>query len=346
MGFTFNTAECRNFDNAIQLEWLCTNGLGGYSSGTLAGANTRKYQGYLVVAARPPVDRFVMLSRVEDRVQIGEGASATTYDLSTAEFPDVVHPQGYQNLVSFEQKWGPVWRYQFGDVTIQKSITLAHGQDTVLVQYELIGQPPATAKLPIRLFVHPMLAGRDFHQTIQSNYRPSWKIAPATESFDVFLMSSPDCPVKLALSHNADRFTLNPCWWYNFIFRQERMRGYPDRDDLWTPGILEFTLGARSFPSVSICSTTPVPFAKNAEIIAAEEKRYTGLSKSFANTDPKDDFLTELGVAADQFIVRRGPAGTAGSSQTSIIAGYPWFEDWGRDTFISLPGPGAGPRTL
>jgi len=336
-------------------EWLCTNGLGGYASGTVAGANTRKYHGLLVVAAKPPVQRYVVLSRVEDRIVSGPvssgnggnggggSGSAAIYDLSTNEFADIIHPQGYKQLVAFELRHGPVWRYQLGDAIVEKSITLVHGQDAVIVRYDLISAGSAG---PLKLQMQPMLAGRDFHATIQLHQRPWWTVSMQTGN--ALALSAPECPVKLVLSHNADKFHVNACWWYNFTFRQERQRGYPDREDLWTPGVLEFTLTAGN-PVGFIASTRAIPWSRQQELIDSAKTRYQGLAHAFDRIDPQDELLSTLSVAADQFIVARAAevpatqpngAGAANASNTgkSVIAGYPWFEDWGRDTFISLAG--------
>ncbi|HVX85593.1 MAG TPA: amylo-alpha-1,6-glucosidase [Phycisphaerae bacterium] len=362
MPITFDTEACRNFDNAIQNEWLATNGLGGYASGTVAGANSRKYHGYLVVAVKPPVQRFVVLSRVEDSVIVGgpgddpsakspgeastSAAGGGVYDLSTDEFSDIIHPQGYKNLISFGLTHGPTWRFQVGDAVIEKSLTLVHGADAVIVRYTLVSR---TGNAPVKLLVQPMLAGRDFHATINLHQRPWWTVD--TNPDGTLAMSAPECPVKLHISHNADRFTTNACWWYNFTYRLERQRGYPDREDLWTPGVLEFTLTPNK-PVGFIAATRPMAWEKSAELIAQAQRRYDHLAATFDNTDPKDDFLACLAQAADQFVVRRGapesakshgPSGAGGgggggTGGASVIAGYPWFEDWGRDTFISLPG--------
>jgi len=324
----FDTATCRNIEQAISLEWLRTNGLGGYASGTLCGANTRKYHGYLVVAAHPPVERYVVLSRVEDRVIIG----GVTHDLSTDEFPGTIHPQGYKSLVSFELGAGPVWRYQIGEAVIEKSVTLIHGQDTVVVLYKLVG-----GKGPVKLHVQPMMAGRDFHATIQAHYRPGWAVASLGGGGNQIGLSAHECPVKVVLAHNAERFNISPAWWYSFVFRQEQRRGYPDRDDLWTPGTLEFTLEAGK-PAGFVCSTKGVPFEHHAALMAQETARFDALEKSFETQVPGDRFAATLAVTADQFVVQRGGSTGGAAAQTSVIAGYPWFEDWGRDTFISLPG--------
>jgi predicted glycogen debranching enzyme len=353
VAITFDTEACRQFDTSIAAEWLVTNGLGGYASGTVAGPNTRKYHGYLVASAHPPVQRFVVLSRVEERILVSAPsapASASApqesgggvYDLSTNEFADIIHPQGYKHLISFEigPTGGPVWRFQIGDAVIEKSLTLVHGEDTVILRYELVSPNAA----PVRLQLQPMFAGRDFHATIQLHQRPWWTLSTQTDNS--LAVSAPECPIKLFLSHNADKFSVNACWWYNFTFRQETQRGYPDREDLWTPGILEFTLKPRT-PVGFIASTRQVDWSKAESLIAAAKARRQKLATAFNNVDPNDGFLSDLSLAADQFIVGRASSsspqstgGSAGLATTgaSVIAGYPWFEDWGRDTFIALPG--------
>ncbi len=299
------------------------------------------------------------------------------YDLSTNEFADIIHPQGYKSLLSFEQGHGPVWRHQVGDAVIEKSITLVHGMDAVVVRYELISAGPQTQAAiaaagagggaggsgGVKLQLQPMLAGRDFHATIQLQQRPWWTVSMQTGN--ALALSAPECPCRLVLSHNADRFHVNACWWYNFTFRLERQRGYPDREDLWTPGVLEFTL-LPGVPVGFIASTRNIPWGRQQELIDAARARYESLVHAFDRIDPNDELLAALSAAADQFIVSRAasdadsnPAGqtpsnggtgtariTNGASATattpsagkSVIAGYPWFEDWGRDTFISLAG--------
>ncbi len=342
MTISFDTSACRNAETAMNTEWLSTNGLGGYASGTIAGANTRKYHGLLVVAAYPPVQRYVVLSRVEDRLVIpngpggSEGGGGGVVDLSTNEFADIIHPQGYKNLISFELADGPIWRFQVGDAIVEKSVTLVHGQDTVIVRYVLISAGGSGSKKPasgaIKLQLQPMLAGRDFHGTIQLNNRPWWSIGADREDGAIAL-AAPECPVKLLLTHNADRFNVNACWWYNFTYRMERQRGYPDREDLWTPGMLEYTL-VPGVPVGLLASTSAVAWGEHEKLMTASKSRHTKLAKAFIKSDPQDDLLSKLSLAADQFVVQRGVT----SDKKSVIAGYPWFEDWGRDTFISLPG--------
>jgi predicted glycogen debranching enzyme len=353
LNIKLDSSVCRDFEKAIATEWLITNGLGGYASGTVSGANARKYHGLLVVAAKPPVQRYVVLSRVEDRVIVGDGAvekegeeAEGVADLSTNEFADLVHPQGYKRCVSFELAGpggGPVWRYEIdGGGVVEKSITLVHGQDAVIVRYVLLPGSAGGAQKPVRLQVQPMLAGRDFHGTIQLYNRPWWTIVSGDKGEKgPIMLAAPECPVQLQISHNADKFHVNACWWYNFTFRVERASGYPDREDLWTPGFLEFTMRP-GVPVGFIASTQGVPWEQQEMLVAATGARREKLAHAFDKVDAKDEFLSALSVAADQFVVYR----TAGAAEegkesgvgASVIAGYPWFEDWGRDAFISLCG--------
>ena len=193
------------------------------------------------------------------------------------------------------------------------------------------GAKKSATPLPeIKLQLQPLLAGRDFHGTIQDNWRPAWTVAQENAAL---ALAAHDCPVKLFVTHNAERFNLNACWWYNFTYRMERQRGYPDREDLWTPGMLEYTL-TPGVPVGFIASTAVVPWTDHLKLLAAAKERHAKFAQVFAKTDPKDEFLSTLSVAADQFVVQRRVT----SDKRSVIAGYPWFEDWGRDTFISLPG--------
>ncbi len=398
----FDETACRNLPWAMQHEWLCTNGLGGYASGTVAGVNTRKYHGYLVTALRPPVERYVLLARVEDRLRIGPNE----FPLATNEFPGVLDPTGYRYLIRFELRAGPVWRYACGPTVLEKSICLVHGQDAVIVRYELLQTPAAADRPPVRLYVQPMLAGRYFHRTSNADSRPDWRLEPAADPVAPLVLRVPQVPRPLYLNHNADRFTPGACWWYNYIYRQETARGYPDHDDLWTPGTLEFIL--RPGQTVGfIGATAPLPWAQHAALVLKEQARQdelarhiggaaparatgsatlavpdtTGLNQrtaveaqsdspagsappkpSSGDPDPHGyspsaplpadeisgsdnghhqgramDFISRLTLAADQFVVRR-LAARPGRDRMSIIAGYPWFEDWGRDSLISLAG--------
>jgi len=207
------------------------------------------------------------------------------------------------------------------------------GEDVVVVRYALV-KGKGGGKM--RLELHPMLAGRDFHGTIQLQQRPWWTMLPGGGGGErgMIGVESPECPVKVYFGHNADRCNINASWWYNFKFRMEQQRGYPDREDLWTPGMMTFSLEPGKVVGF-VASTRPEAWEKQEELVRRAKERHGRLARTFAKTgvgDDADEFLSTLAVAADQFVVQRG------TDKHSVIAGYPWFEDWGRDTFIAMCG--------
>ena len=202
--------------------------------------------------------------------------------------------------------------HQVGDAVIEKSVTLIHGQDTVVVAYKLISRAAGAAGA-IKLQVQPMLAGRDFHHTIQPNYRPSWVVTAAgsgTGEKNQIGLSAHECPVRVVLSHNAERFNVSPCWWYNFIFRQEQMRGYPDRDDLWTPGTAGIYAGGGQVGGLHLFSTKGVPFEQHAELISRETARFNALTHAFDTAAGRCVCLDIVGRVSDQFVVQAGGVAT------------------------------------
>lgn len=328
--YSFDQSICRNLDKARSLEWLCTNGLGGYASGTIAGINSRKYHAYLAASLRPPIDRYVLWSRVEDRVVIGEKG----YALSTNDFPGTVEPAGYRNLVNFSQEAGPVWDFRCGDVLIRKSLIMPYQQQVSILRYELV-EPPAKRQ-EIRLMILNMLSGRHFHNTTTSENRLNWTCINDQSDAQTMGFHAVGCPFEIYFTHNAADFHQGPCWWYNFVLSQEAQRGYPDRDDLWTPGALEFLLkpGRAAF---IIASTKPINRVEHSSLVLKEQARWQQIADIPRLEEPYTNLLQALFVAADQFVVQRA-ADKKQRHKMSVIAGYPWFEDWGRDTFISLPG--------
>lgn len=328
--FTFDQDTCRNLDRARSLEWLCTNGRGGYASGTIAGINTRKYHAYLAASLRPPIDRYILWSRVEDRIIIGEKG----YALSTNDFPGAVEPTGYRNLTQFTQEAGPVWDFRCGDVLIRKSLIMPHQQQVCILRYEIIESP--AKRQEIRLMVLNMLSGRHFHNTTTSENRLNWTHCSHHHDSQNMGFRAVGCPFEIYFTHNAADFHDGPCWWYNFVLTQETQRGYPDRDDLWTPGALEFLLKPGR-PAFIIACTKPIDRVEHSALVLKEQARWQSIADTPALDEPYSNLLQTLFVAADQFVVQRA-ADIKQHHKLSVIAGYPWFEDWGRDTFISLPG--------
>lgn len=308
---------CQNLDAALAKEWLETNGLGGFASSTITGLNTRRYHGLLVAATKPPVGRLVMLSKLEETLIV----NGTRYELSANQYPGAVHPQGQQYLKEFRLDPFPTFVYEVAGVELVKTVWMVHGANTTVVQYEFrADQSPADCRLEL----HPLLAFRDYHATMHENaaWNPQFENAPGLLTVQPYA----DLPA-LHLAHDAAVVELTAYWYRNFEYQAERERGLDFREDLFNPGVLRFDLRQQAQATV-IASTE----RENANRV--NEYRQAGLARRAAVLEPfaKADELTRaLATAADQFIVKREDGET-------IIAGYHWFSDWGRDTMIALPG--------
>src|SRR5215472_18829118 len=158
----FGDEVCRNLDSALRREWLETNGIGGFASGTINGCNTRRYHGFLVAATKPPVGRFVVLSKLEETLAVNGRA----YELGTNRYPGVVHPQGFQFLTQFRLDPFPIFTFSVEGVEIEKKLFMAHGQNTAVIKYELINSPGAAQ---VRLDLRPLIAFRDYHSLTHEN---------------------------------------------------------------------------------------------------------------------------------------------------------------------------------
>ncbi len=318
-----------DLDAAIQREWLVTNGIGGYASGTVMGINTRRYHGLLVAALEPPLGRAVMLAKVDEVASVGGQA----YELGANEFhPGVIHPQGYTALdaVALEGQI-PVFRYRVGANVLEKRIWLAHGRNTTYVTYtHVTGDEPIT--LTIRLFT----ALRDFHAL----ERGSDETRPAVALHDAghATVSSPrDAPPLHLFCGGGAAFEPRDEWYWNYVYREERARALDYVEDLYHP----LDCAAAIAPGESACliaSVEPLErIERDAERALNEESARAAALVEHAAIDPSaDPFGAQLVIAADQCLVERTLA--EGEESLTVIAGYPWFGDWGRDTMISLPG--------
>ncbi|MEZ5404488.1 MAG: amylo-alpha-1,6-glucosidase [Bryobacteraceae bacterium] len=303
---------CRDLDEAQRREWLETNGLGGFACSTVAGLNTRRYHGLLTAALHPPAGRVVMVSKLEESLLVGD----ERFELSANEYPGAVHPNGYQYLRSFRMDPFPTFLWQVGGLELEKRLFLVHGEDTLVVQYELRG---GDAMLELR----PLIAFRDYHSLTRANEAIRREVELDTPG--VASIAPYDGLPRLYFAHDGEAESTGN-WYFYFQYAAERERGLDSEEDLFQPLMLRFDLTAKRSASVVI-STKPARRAGQApELRAAEEHRRARL---VAGAD--DDFERRLRNAAAQFIVRRGEG-------HSVIAGYPWFTDWGRDTMIALPG--------
>ena len=307
---------CTDFAAATRREWLETNGLGGFASATVAGVNTRRYHGLLVAALNPPVGRTALLSKIEETLVIDRAR----YELSANQYPNAVHPQGYQYLKEFRLDPWPVWIYEVAGCQIEKSVFMLYGENSTVVRYVLL----ASNGQSIQLEARPLLAFRDYHSTMHENSAVNAHYISAESLLSLApYAGSP----TLHLAHNAAVVEPAGHWYRNFEYAVERVRGLDYQEDLFNPCALKFEL-KQNHSADLIASTEARDIKQVAPFQQAELARRQAI---VAAIPVEDELRRTLTAAADQFIVKRGTGHT-------IIAGYHWFSDWGRDTMIALPG--------
>jgi len=314
---SFDKGVCTDLQTGFRREWLETNGLGGFACGTLSGANTRRYHGLLTAALNPPGGRMLLLSKVEETLVLGD----RRIDLSTNEYAGAIHPEGYLLLTNFRLDPFPTWTFEVEGIQLEKSIFMPQGSNTVQVEYKLLQGPAA---IEPGLEVRPLVAFRDYHSTTHEN----GALNPAIESAANSASIQPYAGLpRLYFAHDAIQLQHQGYWYKNFLYRMERERGLDFEEDLYNPFVLSWKLSKERSANVA-ASTGQRDIGQAAATRAAELQRRQRLIASSPVDDPLACSLT---IAASQYLVRRGEDWT-------VIAGYPWFTDWGRDTMISLPG--------
>lgn len=307
--------DCQNLDHALSLEWLETNGRGGFASGTVAGANTRRYHALLLTARTPPSDRYVLVNHVEECVHI----DGEQFSLSTNLYPGAVHPQGYTHCTSFTSTPWPTWTFMCHGNKIQREIFYIRGRDLVIVRWQLIGSTTNRGVLRVR----PMLTGRAYHELHHENGTLS--IDAKLEDGQVTWRPYPDVPSIHAVYSGAYRH--DPDWYRRLEFPVERERGLDYEEDWWSPGEFLFELQPGQKQALAFTSEA-VDKVDLADLARRERARRARLRKAMPDADP---LAVAFQQAAEAFVSVRG-------DRQTVIAGYPWFTDWGRDTFVSLPG--------
>jgi predicted glycogen debranching enzyme len=289
-------------------EWLEADGLGGFASGPVAGPRTRRYHALLLTATTPPTGRVVLLNGFEAEVATGDG----TVPLSTQGYaPDVVHPDGWRHLADFSPRPWPRWTYRLPDGTtiLHEAMVEPDSCETLLRWQRLAGDGPCT------LTVRPLLSGRDYHALHHEN--PAFAFAATVRGGNVAWRPYPDLPAVAALTNGA--YVHAPEWYRNFLYAAEAERGLDATEDLASPGSFAFDLAAG--PAVMILRSGDglgIRAAAHAERLAGSERA-------------RRESLSPLALAAGAYLVDR-PGGR------TLLAGFPWFTDWGRDTFIALRG--------
>lgn len=313
----FDDTITRDFARASSREWLESNGLGGWASSTLCMAHTRRYHGLLVVAQRPPVDRVVLLSHLDETLLLDHDR----LELGCHLFPGAVSPQGHLHLSSFALDPFPTFTYASSEITLRKTVAMLGGEHTLAITYELLRAP---GSIPMEL--RPFFAGRDYHHLMQAN---DGVCRTAHFSGDTFAYASYENLPTTYIQIPGGRYSAAPDWYYNFLYPREEERGLDASEDLFTPGILGCTLQPGKKLGL-IVSTEKTAGRDAIALLEQEQRRRTQVNVPVALT--ADPLLHRLAIAADQFLVQRG------DGLHTILAGYPWFTDWGRDTMIALPG--------
>jgi predicted glycogen debranching enzyme len=322
----FGRASCGTWDGASRYEWLVTNGAGGFACGTAALANTRRYHGFLVASLRPPVERTLLVAKVELSAQY----LGFTTDLSANEFADgTISGQGFVHLESFAVEDGiPTWRYAVADALLEQRIFMAPGANTSYLRLELL-----RATQPLRVTLRPLVTYRDYHA--QGRGARAFELEPNAAGCRVLAFAGAQA---YQLSISQGQFNLAPEWYWNFRHRLEAERGLDALEDLLTPGTFTADLSPHH-PLYLMATTESAAPAPGADILKGLGAASRALTAPLPKTAPP--WIRTLAQASDQFIVGRslpGSASALGAAASSIIAGYPWFTDWGRDTMISLPG--------
>jgi predicted glycogen debranching enzyme len=326
---------------ASRLEWFVTNGIGGYAAGSVGGALTRRYHGLLIAARKPPVERTLMLVKLGERVRVGH----ETIDLDLNHWAGgTSSPLGHLQLESFALEGAvPCWTWAIGNTRFEKRVWMEHGQNTTYVQYRL-----AAAPTPVTLTLKALIDHRDHHDTSALGERPA-RIEEVTGGLQITAFEG---ATPLWLFAEGARFHTAQVVYHSFALGLETERGLDDRDDHLLAAEIERTLEPGE--AFTVVASTRHDAGRGSLALAGALQRRRAHEKSLldawskrqgklANTAP--DWIRQLVLAADAFVVERATGGLgedslrgAPGAPRSVLAGYPWFTDWGRDTMIALPG--------
>jgi predicted glycogen debranching enzyme len=334
---------CIDLDQSLNKEWLVTNGIGGYASSTVPGVNTRRYHGLLVAALRPPVERTVLLNNIDEDIYIED----RIYYLGANEYRDgKIHPGGFVHIEEFRLEGDiPTTVYSLADEVLHKTVWMEYGHNTSYVRYAYV-----EGQADLQLVLHPMCNYRDYHSITEGSFDWNFETKSIPGGCRVVAREG-DHPVWLT-THPQAEFTATGVWYWNFVYRRDVERGYDRRDDLYLPGVIRYTLKPGDTLTLLASTEPPDATAPLAEGSLERERsrqrklvRAAGIRGPNIDADPTDPsapveaFAAQLVRAADAFMVSR-ELKRDGSAQAvpTVLAGYHWFTDWGRDAMIALPG--------
>ena len=326
------TKESLNLENGLDKEWLITNGIGGYSSSTIIGANTRKYHGLLVASLTPPARRFLILSKLDESIEV----RGKKYDLYTNIGKEYIS-KGYEYQESFEKNIVPTFKYKIGKIEITKTICMDYGKNTVGIYYKI-----KNGTYKSKLTLAPVINFRDFH-TVNTDHVFDIKQINKGNKVRISVDGNSYTPIYINLSdgtyipHENDSFN-------NMFYIEEEKRGFVGEENHAVPGRYEVNIKAKEEKEISfICSLEEnIEEIDVKDLVEKEEKRVNKIfknselvkEKAKTQKEKKDNELIKTFLlATDNFVVNRYSFGLH-----TLIAGYPWFLDWGRDALISFEG--------
>jgi predicted glycogen debranching enzyme len=329
----FGREVCGDLRAAEEREWLVTNGLGGFASSTVAGTATRRYHGLLFAALRPPAARTLLVAGLDETATYLD----RQYPLATNRWlSEAISPAGYLQIESFHlEGTKPVWRYALADALLEKRIWMKQGENTTYVQYTLV-----RAAAPVSLQSKVLVAYRDFHATSHAD-GARMRIDPVEKGLRVTAF---DGAVPFYLKSDTAEFEAHYEWYRDYFLPAERARGLDDHEDRLYAARFAGQLSVGQ--SVTVVFTTEADTRLDADqartdqsnhewkLFKAWQSKHAASCSSSAEDEPS--WLWQLVLAADQFIVKR--VIREDSDGRTVLAGYPWFADWGRDTMIALPG--------
>ena len=256
----FDKETCTDFETALSKEWIETNGLGGFASSTIPNCNTRRYHGLLVASLPPSMTRLVMVNALEEWVMSG----GQRYDLSAHQYPGVVQPRGDRNLIGFRLDPWPIWTYRIDSLVLEKSLTMIHGQNTVILTYKIRKE-----NSEVDLVIRPYMTGRFFHALHHENgaLNPQAEVRKGV----VLLNPYPGLPTTY-LHQNAREYTASFNWYRQMEYARERDRGLDFREDCWSPGEFRFTLKSNQ-EAVFILTTEGAGYFDSTFLLNAERDR-------------------------------------------------------------------------
>ncbi|MBY0313298.1 MAG: amylo-alpha-1,6-glucosidase [Phycisphaerales bacterium] len=349
--FCLEMSEPGARERLMSTEWLLTNGLGGFAMGTAAGVMARRYHALLNAATMPPVGRVSALQATVDTLVIGSGSDERRVDLSTFAFAGgngaVLHPDGLSRLVRFEKDLTCRWTFRVRehgvDVEVVRELVLIDQLNAAQVRYRVV---PAAGATSIRLEIRPLLALRDMHGIIRQSWADAFSVSDVPSGVCV---RHPQSPVGVHLIATGAEVRRDAQWWHQFHYAIDAERGQECVEDLFSPGVFTLKVSGTE-PGVCVVQAAIEPIAiVDAEVSIRRKRERLAMACASAVKGRSPEAVGGAGdlptiaalvAAADDFVVKKTTPGesTADAEQTSIIAGYPWFADWGRDTSISLPG--------